>query len=335
MKITRREFNRLAGLAAITRLGGLQNEQDSGKSTVALVKGKGGEAGFQKAFDLLDRLDLEGREIYLKCTFNSGDPFPATTNPESIRAVTNILRKARCGKITLVERSGMGETRQILEALGIMDLALQLQIDLLPLETLSPSEWKKADLPGSNWKNGVEIPRFLDSNSCVVQICNLKTHRFGAVFSASLKNSIGLIAKYSPQNSQVNYMRELHSSPVQGRMIAEVNQVYSPQIVFMDATQVFIKGGPESGVTAEPGIIAASRDRVALDAAGFALLRHSGADYPIEDQKPVFSQEQIKRAAELGLGARSGKDMVFLTDDIASRGIAARLEYILNENLPS
>jgi len=74
----------------------------------------------------------------------------------------------------------------------------------------------------------------------------------------------------------------------------------------MDAMQVFVSEGPERGELAAPGVIAASRDRIALDAVGIALLRLYNAVFPGK-LKDVFEQEQIKRAVELGLvcGART------------------------------
>jgi uncharacterized protein (DUF362 family) len=114
-------------------------------------------------------------------------------------------------------------------------------------------------------------------------------------------------------------------------MIAEVNQAYSPDLVIMDAIQVFIKGGPESGELACPEIIAASRDRIALDAVGVAVLRHFGAGYPL-NRGSVFEQPQLKRAVELGLGVKSGKGIRLLADDRDSRSTAAQLENLLSSS---
>ena len=67
----------------------------------------------------------------------------------------------------------------------------------------------------------------------MVQTCYLKTHRFGGHFTLSLKNSVGFAAKTVPGNSY-NFMRELHSSPHQRHMIAEINTAYKPDLVLLD-----------------------------------------------------------------------------------------------------
>lgn len=58
----------------------------------------------------------------------------------------------------------------------------------------------------------------------------------------------------------------------------------------------------------EPGIMLASADRVALDAVGVAVLRIYGTTGDVS-KGAIFRQEQIARAAELGLGASKASDV--------------------------
>jgi uncharacterized protein (DUF362 family) len=327
MDLTRRQFARLSALAGISYLGDRPVLAEENRFAVAIVKTSDRKSGISKAVELLGNKNLSGRDIYLKGSLNSAHPFPATTHPDSLVALTQLLHAKGARTITLVERSGMGETRNIMEKLNYPILLRDAEIALLPLEELPTEKWKHIDLPGSHWEYGIDVPSFLSQDSCVVQLCNLKTHRFGGQFSASLKNSIGLLAKYDRNNSR-NYMMELHTSSFQCQMIAEVNQIYSPALIVMDAIQVFIQGGPEGGVIAVPEIIAASYDRIALDAVGLAILRCFGAEYPFRD-KNIFDQDQIKRAVELKLGAQSAEEIEFIADDEESRRIVIRLKKML------
>jgi uncharacterized protein (DUF362 family) len=329
MQITRRDFNRLSALTGIAFLGRIPEETAAGNTPVAIVKTKDRNSGFRKALELLGEPSYEGKDVYLKCSYNSPDPYPASTHPEALRAAVECIREKGSRKIILAERSGMGPTREVLGKLKMLDIIRQLGIVFLPLEELAAGEWQRMDLPGSHWTDGVEIPVFLAQKPCIVQVCNLKTHRFGAQFSASLKNSIGLIAKYSAIKMH-NYMSELHGSRFQCGMIAEVNQLYSPDLIVMDAIEAFVKGGPESGAVAYPEVVAASRDRVAIDSVGVALLRHYGAESPL-NRGSIFEQEQLKRAVELGLGVKSGNEIQLIADDKESRSMAAQLENWLKE----
>ena len=141
----------------------------------------------------------------------------------------------------------------------------------------------------------------------VVQTCCLKTHRFGGHFTLSLKNSVGAVAKRVP-GEVYDYMWELHTSPFQRQMIAEINRHYSVDVVLMDGIRAFVNGGPEHGEVVEPNLMLASRDRVAIDAVGVAILRVYGATGDVGKGK-VFELDQIRRAAELGIGVGSAKEI--------------------------
>lgn len=325
-------------MAAIACFSRSAHADEPGKTVVALVKAADRTEGIRKAVGILGALDFQGKHVYLKCNYNSADPFPATTHPDALRAAAGLLRSMGAAQLTVVERSGMGLTRSVVERLGALEEMRKSGMAFLPLEELPQSEWTKVDLPGSHWKDGVEAPRFLtgpsapSNTSTIVQLCNLKTHRFGGEFSASLKNSIGLIAKRSAGDPRRNYMAELHSSPNQPLMIAEVNQIYRPELAVMDAMQVFIKGGPDAGEIAAPGVIVASRDRVALDAVGLAILRLFGAGEPISRMR-IFEQPQLKRAVVLGLGVGSGKEIELIAEGgEESRILASRIRNLLVES---
>jgi uncharacterized protein (DUF362 family) len=126
-------------------------------------------------------------------------------------------------------------------------------------------------------------------------------------------------------------MLELHSSPDQRAMIAEVNQAISPEMVIMDASAIFISGGPEAGDLAQPEAIAASTDTTAIDAVGVALLRLEGAGGVLAGRS-VFEQDQIKRAVEIGLGVQSEKDIEIVTDNEESRRLGAQIRVNMRES---
>ncbi|MDR0311704.1 MAG: DUF362 domain-containing protein [Acidobacteriota bacterium] len=370
MRLTRREFNRLSTLggialmdesvktdrilhpqsaaAADNGLPGISTEpaaetqeapetQEKDAVRVAIVKTANRGEGVARAVALLGEMDFSGKDVYLKCSYNSPDPFPATTHPDALGATVRMLRGKGADGVTLVERSGMGRTRDVLEKLHVLTALEALDVSFRPLDELAAGEWLHFEPAGSHWQKGIAFPRFLTGDKCFVQLCNLKTHRFGGGFSASLKNSIGLIAKYASAtesgsaektgkapNRGWNYMKDLHSSPDQEKMIAEANQVYAPGLIVMDAVEVFVAGGPERGETAAPEIIAASRDRVALDAVGFAILQYAGARIGGADH--IFEQAQIKRAAELNIGVDSPEKISIVSDDNTGELLAKRLE---------
>lgn len=145
----------------------------------------------------------------------------------------------------------------------------------------------------------------------------MKTHRFGGHFTLSLKNSVGLVAKKVP-GGIYDYMWELHGSPYQRQMIAEINSHYNLDFVLMDGIRAFITGGPDRGTVVEPNLLIASRDRVAIDAVGVAVLKVYGAKGKVSEAM-IFEQDQLKRAAELGIGVKSSDEIKLMPVNDKSR----------------
>ena len=67
-------------------------------------------------------------------------------------------------------------------------------------------------------------------------------------------------------------------------------------------------------------MVLAGTDRVALDAVGVALLRMHGVSGPVA-QGPIFEQEQIRRAVELGLGVTSPAAIDLVTDSLDGQAV--------------
>ena len=274
---------------------------------------------------MLDRLgagDNAGKKVAIKANYNSADPFPASTHPDTLSALVDFL-KEKGASIVLAERSGMGNTKKVIEETGILELSGKKGFDIVVLDD-QKSGWSKVKPQGNHWKNGFLFPDVFSSADAVVQTCCLKTHRFGGHFTMSLKNSVGMVARYDSEDGY-DYMGELHGSRYQRQMIAEINAAYEPVFVIMDAIEGFSNGGPDKGTLIHPGILIASRDRVAVDAAGVALLRIYGTNDEVE-RGGIFEQEQIARAAQLGLGATSPDEIEIIAINEEARDICKKIE---------
>ncbi|WP_230742402.1 DUF362 domain-containing protein [Methanooceanicella nereidis] len=266
---------------------------------------------------------LSGKRVAIKANFNSADPFPASTHLDTLSAIIDALKDNAAG-IVMPERSGMGITRVVLREMGVTDLAKKQGFDIVILDELKSGDWIKENPEGSHWARGFLFPRVFKEADAIVQTCCLKTHRFGGNFTMSLKNSVGMVAKYDPDDGY-NYMGELHSSKYQRLMIAEINTAYKSAFVIMDGIKAFSNGGPEAGKLIEPGIMIGSVDRVAIDATGVAVLRSFGTTPEISGGS-VFQLEQIKRAADLGIGARGYNDMEIIPVNKDAEDICSGIE---------
>ena len=196
------------------------------------------------------------------------------------------------------------------------------------LDELDRGGWHEVQAPGLHWSRGFFLADVFRRADHVVQTCCLKTHRYGGHFTISLKNMVGAVAKRVP-GLNYDFMNELHTSPSQRLMIAEINNFCRSDIIVLDAATGFSSGGPDTGKLIHPGVIIAANDRVAIDATGVALLRSFGT-VPDVMEGQIFELEQIARAAELGVGVRSADRITLVPLDDTGRAIAEKIQQQLD-----
>jgi uncharacterized protein (DUF362 family) len=290
------------------------------ESDVLLVKTADRNEGIKRLLD---------KKVAIKANYNSADPFPASTHIQTLQSLVENLQEAGSSSLVLAERSGMGDTRRVLEKMGVLNLSNKLGFEAIVLDEEEKDDWIKIDGKGNHWMRGFYISKIFREADKVVQTCCLKTHRFGGHFTLSLKNSVGLVAKKLPR-SVYNYMGELHLSPYQRMMIAEINEHYNVDLILMDGMKAFLNKGPERGLVTEPNLLLASKDRVAIDAVGVAILRHYGATHNVM-QGRIFEQDQIKRAVELEIGVNSPERINLIPIDEESQDTVDNINNILRE----
>jgi uncharacterized protein (DUF362 family) len=268
---------------------------EQNKTRVSLVKTRDRAAGIRKAVDLLGMNPVKGKDVLLKPNFNTADLYPASTHNDTLTHLVLHLRTLGAKSITIGERSGPPDTRDVLKEKGIFELC--------------------------HWLNGFDVAKPVLDSSCIVTTCCLKTHGYGGVFTMSLKLSVGVTHKRN--------MRELHTSfRSMRKMIAEINTVYRPSLVLLDGLDVFTDKGPSHGPLKRADVILAGTDRVAIDAVGLSILKELGSNKAVMEQR-IFDQEQISRAVELGLGVSRPEDIEIVAGDAAGRQYAERLMGIL------
>jgi uncharacterized protein (DUF362 family) len=267
------------------------------KSLVALVRTEDRRSGIVEALRLIGGLrpaieNFSEGYVLIKPNCNSFDPFPASTHIDTLRLVISLLIESGLKKEQIVVGDMSGPawlpTEMTMKKNGILDVVREFGVRVSFFEN---EEWvwvkpKEA----SSWPEGFRIAKILYNASRIISLPCLKTHQFGGVFTLSLKNSVGFI---NPADRAI-----LHKKP--GCRIAEINLAYTADLIVLDGMQCFVSGGPAYGKKVASGVIIAGGDRVAVDAVGVAILKfHKAKD--IAGVK-VKDHEQLKRAAEIGLG---------------------------------
>jgi len=325
---SRRDFLKYSGMAGgllfLETDGGLA--MSSKKNRVALVRTDDRQNGVKASLKALGINPVKGKEVLIKPNFNTADPFPGSTHNDTLVALVEEIWERGAKSISLGERS-YPPTREVMEKKGILPIMNKLNVKIIDFDDLQDKDWVLFKPRESHWVNGFRIARPILDAECLVSTCCLKTHQFGGIFTLSLKLHVGVVPT---SRHGYEYMRELHSSPHQRKMIAEINEPFKPALVILDGIEAFVDGGPMTGKRAKGEIFLASTDRVAVDATGVAVLKLLGSNASIMTPK-IFEQEQISRAVNLGLGASSPSEIEVIPADEKSQVDRDRVVEILNK----
>lgn len=325
--MNRRDFLKLSGMAGGAVLLGIKREETMAgtKSRVALIKTSDRKAGVRASIKALRINPVKGKAVLIKPNFNTADLTPGSTHNDTLTALVEEIWAMGARTISLGERS-YPPTREVMDQKGILPLMKELNVRIINFDDLDQKDWVMIKPDHSHWKEGFRIARPVMESECLVSTCCLKTHQYGGIFTMSLKLHVGVVPT---SRHGYTYMSELHSSPHQRKMIAEINQPFTPSLVVLDGVEAFVDQGPMTGKLAKGEVFLASADRVAVDAAGVAVLKHLGSNPAIMNTK-IFEQEQIKRAVELGLGASSPAAIDLIAADDKSKEYRDRIAAILN-----
>jgi uncharacterized protein (DUF362 family) len=326
MGISRRDFLKYTGVAGGTLFSGMNGgiAMPRTKSHVALVKTDNRKNGVKTSLKTLNMNPVKGKNVLIKPNFNTADITPGSTDNDTLVALVEEIWAMGAKSISLGERS-YPLTREVMEKKGILPVLDKLNVNVIDFDHLDEKDWVLFKSKKSHWPNGFRIARPIVDAECLVSTCCLKTHQFGGIFTLSLKLHVGVVPT---SRHGYEYMKELHTSPDQRKMIAEINEPFKPALIVLDGIDAFVDGGPMTGKPAKGEIFLASTDRVAIDAVGVAALKLLGSNESIMKPK-IFEQEQIARAAELGLGASSPSEIAVIPADKNSQDYRDRILEVL------
>jgi uncharacterized protein (DUF362 family) len=306
--------------------------------------------GVARAVELAGGLDAiqAGQSVFIKINAVSdraiGTPGIRTSN-EMIAAVVRLVKQRNPGLIVVGDRSArqFPDTAAVFRNAGIEQAALDAGADEVyaaPPPSADASAWMMLQPTGfeTTWSSAgglLAMRRILECDH-LINVPTCKNHRY-ALFSLSMKNFIGGIGDSSRDPLHFGASIAADFEPI-GRDIAVLNGMFAPLMNILDASTALINGGPQGdgadAVRAAPGLVLASRDRCALDAAGVSLIKleQTRTNVPQADaaqtrlrETSPFAFPQIVHGAMLGIGVGSADEVELMFDDVAD---AAALEAI-------
>ncbi len=266
----------------MSRVAKIKVDKNLKKSVVEAVNLVGGFKKFIKPGDV----------VLLKPNFNTADPYPASSDPEFIKAVVELTYD--CGaKIVMVGDSCTMSmnTRKVMEKLKVFDLENMEQPPRIYV--FEERKWIKKEIPGAKYLKKVSLSDFLYRPDKLILLPCLKTHMY-AQLTGALKLSVGFMKPIERVGLHLGHLQE---------KIAELNKMVNPDLIIMDARKCFINRGPSDGEVREPDIILASVDRVAIDVEGIKIIQ-SFEGNSLKGIDP-WKLPQIKKSVEIGIREKS------------------------------
>lgn len=262
--------------------------QEAGKVLVSKVSNAGNlKENILESVNLIggfSKIVEGGDEILLKPNYNSADDPHASSDPDFVKAVVELLYEHGASKVVLGESSMQGlTTRKVMGKTGMLAKAKAAEADLIFFDE---GKWVKVNVGGKYLKK-ISLPETALKAKKLVLVCCMKTH-FRAKFSMSLKLAFGFVKGSERLAFHVRNLQE---------KIVDLNLVVHPNLIIMDGRKCFITGGPFHGEVRTPNVVMASGDRIANDVEGIKVIKSfEGAN--LRDEPWSFTQ--IRHAVELG-----------------------------------
>lgn len=204
-----------------------------------------------------------------------------------------------------------GGTAGNMEKTGIAAAACKAGADLLYFEDHG---WFEVKVNGRHVKK-VLVSEWFYKVDRVINLPVIKTHRY-AGYSICLKNFVG-----ATHFSQRPYLVDRkHWQEV----VAELNLAFRADLHIVDGSKIMVEGGPWEGETVTTNLLLAGGDPVACDAVGLGIIKSFGK-WPRLQNSSVWQMRQLKRAAEIGIGAGKSEEITLLTTSLDSNPAFAEL----------
>jgi uncharacterized protein (DUF362 family) len=257
-------------------------------------------------FSWLSRGDV----VFIKPALNSGNPYPATTSPDAVGAIVEMLKARGARRVIVGDMCGIehvklspeglsGSSRLLMEASGMARAAEAAGAELHFFEE---SGWAAfyEDFPaaGSHWKKGLLMPNILKEVDHIVLMPRCARHVLAGA-TLGLKAAVG----YWRTDTRLEYHHDASTFQEKTAEGNTVNTLLEKQrLVVSAADKILTTFGPDKGLVVEPeiGLVMASESVVAHDMVSLAWLVENRGSVPASEKEgfkdPYASQFMVGAA---------------------------------------
>jgi uncharacterized protein (DUF362 family) len=231
-----------------------------------------------------------GDTVLIKVASNSGNEYPATTDPVAVRAMVELLRERGARRVIVADMSGVqfirfwkdgltGSSRALMTTNGIARAARESGADVHAFEEPGwDAFYEERPTASGTWAGPVMLPAILREVDHVVLMPRCSRHVL-AGSTLGLKAAVG----WWRHDARLEYHRDAATF---SEKTADANTVPTmlakQRLVLTSATKVLTTFGPDQGYVHEPetGLVIASPSVVAHDMISLAWLLQGRAATP-------------------------------------------------------
>ncbi len=240
-----------------------------------------------------------GDSVLIKVVCNSGNDYPATTDPVALNAMVALLKEKGAGRVMVGDMSGVqfvrfskdrlsGSSRTLMTGNGLARGAAEAGAEVVAFEEAGwDGFFEDTPAEGENWRRPLMMPNVLLESDHVILMPRCSRHLL-AGSTLGLKAAVG----WWRHDSRLEYH---HDAATFSQKTAESNTAPSllakQRLVLTSATKVLTTFGPDQGFIAEPdtGLVMASTSVVAHDMASLAwLLESQQTATPVDQRTSVM-----------------------------------------------
>jgi len=224
----------------------------------------------------------KGDKIFIKLALNSGNEFPATSDPWLLKQIVTILKNKGAGEVLVGDQSGIedvqwdkdnkrGSSKDLCKSAGLLTAINESGATPVFFEEAGYNSYIQTFPSGTHhWKTPLWISSIVNQVDHIIFMPRVSSHVMGELTSG-LKLGVGFLREDS--------RRDFHSGGkdffAMYEEIAQVPEIISKlRLTITSGRKVFTTIGPNYGDVAEPeyGLVFASEDLLASELLSYAWL---------------------------------------------------------------
>jgi len=250
----------------------------------------------------LDRLTGFGQEALLRGNYVAAQPYPVTTAPEFVIAVSEELRGAGFLRTTLFDSHGTElipgvRPEKNLSKLGVLERVQEHGVDVIVRDFFDPDEFRFVRSPKWHISSPVGVHKLIHEAPVIISLPVVKRHG-EARFTCALKMHFGSVSMADRMVIHKNGRRQDYFD----ERLVHFADTTKPQLTIVDARSLLARRGPvlSGGAEVVQGVnrLILSGDMAALDSYCAQLMARYDPTFSVD-----MIKDQLRHAAALGLGS--------------------------------